>query len=103
MGIALELKEKLAANNVKTRIVSLICWRLFDQQSSSYKQQVLGAHLKVAIEAASSFGWERYVGQDDLICGIDTFGASAPYLQLYDKFDLTADKIIEKINIKLKK
>lgn len=103
MGIALELKEKLAQNNVKARIVSLVCWRLFDQQANSYKQQVLGSYLRVAIEAASSFGWERYIGQEGLICGIDTFGASAPYLQLYDKFDLTADKIIEKINSKLKK
>lgn len=103
MGIALDIKDKLATKNIKVRIVSLICWRLFDQQSDHYKQQVLGSHLKIAIEAASPFGWERYVGQDGVICGIDTFGASAPYLQLYDKFDLTTDKIIEKINIKLKK
>lgn len=97
MGIALEIKEKLEKNQLKARVVSLTCWRLFDQQSDDYKQQVLGSHLKVAIEAASPFGWERYVGQDGLICGIDTFGASAPYLQLYDKFGLTVDKIIEKI------
>ncbi|WP_156961974.1 transketolase [Candidatus Paracaedibacter symbiosus] len=103
MSIALETREKLMNENIKVRIVSLPCWRLFDQQSTDYKQQVLGNGLKVAIEAASPFGWERYTGQDGLICGIDTFGASAPYLQLYDKFGLTADKICEKIKLKLKK
>lgn len=104
MGIALETQQQLAEKDIKARLVSLPCWRLFDQQSSDYKKQVLGHHtMRVAIEAAASFGWERYVGDSGLICGIDTFGASAPYLQLYNKFGLTAETICNKILDKLHK
>lgn len=103
IGIAWETHQKLADENIKARIVSLPCWRLFDQQPVNYRENVLGNKIRVAIEAASSFGWERYVGQDGLICGIDTFGASAPYLQLYNKFGLTADKICNRIFDKIYK
>lgn len=103
VGIALEVQQKLAEQHIKARVVSLPCWRLFDQQTTDYKKQVLGNKMRVAIEAASSFGWERYVNQDGLICGIDSFGASAPYSQLYDKFGLTADKICNKIFDKIYK
>lgn len=101
--IALEVQQQLALQNIKSRVVSLPCWRLFDQQPTEYRNQVLGSKMRVAIEAASSFGWERYVDQDGLICGIDSFGASAPYSQLYDKFGLTADKICNKIFDKIYK
>lgn len=97
VGLALETCEALNTMKISARVVSIPCWRLFDQQSKEYRQQVLGNGLKVAIEAAASFGWERYVGLDGLICAIDSFGESAPAAQLYDKFGLTAPKLVEKI------
>lgn len=103
VGLAVETKEVLEASGIAVRVVSIPCWRLFDLQSTEYKQQVLGTGLKVAIEAASSFGWERYVGSEGLIFGIDSFGESAPAAQLYDKFGLTAPKLAEKIRKHLKR
>lgn len=96
--IALEVADKLLAQAIEASVVSMPCTRLFDAQDKSYKKSVLQeAALKVAIEAASPFGWERYVGTNGLVFGIDGFGASAPYQQLYAKFGLTADHIVSQV------
>jgi transketolase len=72
------------------------CWRLFDEQDARYRAQVIGsARVNVAIEAASSFGWERYIGPSGIFVGIDHFGASAPYKELYKAFGITAEKAAE--------
>jgi transketolase len=98
VGLAAEIQEQLEQIGIPTALVSLPCWRLFEQQSESYRAQVLGkAGIKVAIEAASSFGWDRYVGANGMICALDHFGASAPYQKLYEKFGLTVEQIINKI------
>jgi transketolase len=103
VGLALETKTQLEAMGYAVALVSLPCWRLFDQQPAAYRRQVLGqTGIRVAIEAATSFGWDRYVGDNGLICTLDHFGASAPYQQLYEKFGLTSDQIINKIKTHLK-
>ncbi len=71
------------------------CWELFDKQDQAYKNEVLGVGtFRLAIEAASPFGWERYVGENGAIVGLDHFGASAPQEILYEKFGLTAEHIV---------
>jgi transketolase len=96
--IALEVAQKLEERKINTKVVSMPCWRLFDKQPHAYRQELLDKKsLKVAIEAASPFGWERYTGKDGLIFGLNTFGASAPYEALYEHFNLTVKRITENI------
>lgn len=99
VGLAMQVQQKLHEQDIPSVVVSLPCWRLFDLQPHAYQVDVLGAEnvLKVAIEAASPLGWERYVGRQGLIMGVPTFGASAPYQQLYEKFGLTSYAITQKI------
>ena len=93
-----EVRSQLESLGIGARLVSMPCTLLFDRQERAYKTQTLAPHtLRVAIEAASSWGWERYVGDRGLIFGIDTFGASAPYKELYKHFGLTCGPIVEAI------
>lgn len=97
-----EVRSELESLGIGTRLVSMPCTLLFDRQERAYKTQTLGPHtLRVAIEAASPWGWERYVGDQGLIFGIDTFGASAPYKELYKHFGLTCGPIVEAITQRL--
>jgi transketolase len=94
--IALAAHEILAKAGVPAQVVSMPCWRLFDEQDARYRAQVIGsARVNVAIEAASPFGWERYIGPSGIFVGIDHFGASAPYKELYKAFGITAEKAAE--------
>lgn len=106
VDLAMGTKTTLEGKGLKVRVVSAPCWELFDRQTAEYKKSVLGGEnvLKVAIEAASSMGWCKYIGQNGLFCGIpdNTFGLSAPAPQVYDYFGLTAEKISDKILQKLK-
>jgi transketolase len=72
---------------------------LFEQQSAEYRDSIIPPHItaRVSIEAASPFGWERYVGQYGVIIGIDHFGASAPYATIYEKFGITSDAVVTAI------
>lgn len=72
------------------------CWELFAAQPQSYKDSVLPPAVtkRVAVEAATSFGWERWIGQQGKFIGIDDFGASAPANILYEKFGITVDNIV---------
>lgn len=97
VGLAVDVAEALAVQNIQATVVSMPCTRLFDEQSGDYRQQVLGKAPRFVIEAASSYSWYKYVGDKGHIFGIDTFGASAPAPQLYDKFGLTVDKIVPEI------
>lgn len=96
--IALEAAKILADKGVSSRIVSLPSWELFDMQPQEYKQHVLPREIKarVSIEAASTMGWERYVGLDGTAIGISRFGASAPGEVIYKKLGLTAQRVAEK-------
>ncbi|MEE9517882.1 MAG: transketolase [Candidatus Adiutricales bacterium] len=95
--IALEAAEKLEEDGVKTRVVSMPSWEVFEQQSADYRERVFpdGVKARVAIEAGISQGWHRYVGQAGEVVGIDHFGASAPFNVLYEQFGLTPDCVVE--------
>ncbi len=95
-AIAEEARQALEADGVPTRLVSLPCWALFDEQETAYRESVLGCDdtVRVAIEAASTLGWERYVGPAGAIVGMRGFGASAPAKDLYAHFGITADAVV---------
>ncbi len=107
VDLAVATKTELESKNLKVRVVSAPCWELFDRQTPEYKKSILGGEniLKVAIEAGSSMGWCKYIGQNGIFCGIpdNTFGLSAPAGQIYEYFGLTAEKISDKILKKLGK
>jgi transketolase len=101
--IALEAQSELASMGIGAVVVSLPCWRLFDQQPKVYRNTVLGpSTVRVAIEAASPLGWEKYVGMDGLIIGMKSFGASAPCEDLYAHFGITAEAVVKAVQAKLK-
>ena len=95
-AIADEARQTLEAAGVPTRLVSLPCWALFDEQEPAYRDGVLGDAdtVRIAVEAASPFGWERYVGPAGAIVGMRGFGASAPAKDLYAHFGITADAVV---------
>jgi transketolase len=71
------------------------CFELFDQQDAGYRDEVLGAGVRIAVEAASPYGWARYVGDERNVVGMTGFGASAPAGQRYEHFGITAPRIVE--------
>ncbi len=97
VAIALEAQEQLAAQGVAARVVSLPCWELFLAQPAGYRDSVLPPAItaRVAVEAGATLGWERFVGRQGAIVGLDHFGASAPYETLYQEFGLTAEAVAE--------
>lgn len=94
--LALKARDLLAARGVKAAVVSMPCWELFDAQTQDYRKAVLGTAPRVAVEALSTFGWERYTGLDGAVIGMTGFGASAPAEKLYDLFGITADAVADK-------
>jgi transketolase len=87
----------LAKDKIYSKIVSVPCQDIFDQQSKLYKKKILGeTKYKVSIEAASTDCWRKYVGTEGLTFGIDTFGKSAPYKEIYKHFGLTVENISKK-------
>jgi transketolase len=92
LSLALEAARALEAN---TRVVSLPCWELFDEQDESYREEVLppSVRARVSIEAGITFGWERWVGEDGIRIGVDRFGASAPGQRVFEELGLTADAV----------
>ena len=95
VALAARARELLQARGLATRVVSLPCWELFDQQGASYRETVLGAApVRIAIEAATTHGWERYVGRDGIVIGMDGFGASAPARDVFEHFGVTADAVV---------
>jgi transketolase len=98
VNLAIETSHKLAKDKIYTKVVSMPCQELFDLQSTAYKKKILGeTKFKISIEAASTDCWKKYVGNDGLTFGIDTFGKSAPYKEIYKYFGLTAENISKKI------
>jgi transketolase len=95
--LAVGAHETLKAEGVRSRVVSLPCWEIFDRQDQAYRDEVLpaGAH-RMAIEEASTMGWERYVGSDGTIVGMHTFGQSAPFRDVEKEFGFTPDQIAAK-------
>jgi transketolase len=95
--LALSAREELQAGGTATRVVSMPCWELFDRQPQEYRESVIppSVRARVAIEQASTLGWDRYVGDGGAIIGMHTFGASAPLKLLLTKFGFTADRVAE--------
>jgi transketolase len=94
VSLAVEARAALEAAGVPTAVVSMPSWELFDAQPADYRAAVLGAGVRVAVEAASTFGWERYVGAAGAVVGMTSFGASAPAPALYKHFGITADAVV---------
>jgi transketolase len=95
--LALAAREELQAGGVGARVVSMPCWELFDRQPRAYRDEVLppSVRARVAVEEASTLGWDRYVGDGGAVVGMHTFGASAPLKQLLIKFGFTPDQVAE--------
>lgn len=97
---ALEAAETIEASGKKVRVVSMPCWELYEQQSAEYKESLLPSSVKarVSIEAGSTFGWGKYVGDAGKSIGVDTFGASAPGPTLYKEFGITTEAVVAAAN-----
>ena len=95
--MAIETSHKLAKDRIYAKVISVPCQDVFDLQSKSYKQKILGeTKFKISIEAASTDCWKKYIGTKGLAFGIDTFGKSAPYKEIYRYFGLTVQNISQK-------
>ncbi len=102
VAIALEAQTRLQADGIATAVISMPCWELFAHQSDHYRDEVLGpGSLRVAIEAASPMGWERWTGPNGGFVGMTSFGASAPYQDLYAHFGITPKAVVETVKSKL--
>ena len=94
VNLAIETSHKLAKDKIYTKVISVPCMELFDQQTESYKKKILNeCKFKISIEAASTDCWKKYIGTDGLAFGINAFGKSAPYKDIYKHFGLTANNI----------
>jgi transketolase len=96
VSLALDAAEQLRAEGIRTRVVSMPCWEWFCEQDQDYRDSVLPPQVRarVAVEAASSFGWERWVGDLGAVVGLDHFGASADQQRLYTEFGITAAAVV---------
>ena len=94
VGLALAARDALATEGVQVAVVSLPSWELFAAQDASYRDQVLGDGLRVGIEAAVGFGWDRWLGPDGVFIGMTGFGASAPADVLYKHFGITPEAVV---------
>ena len=97
--IALAAQMQLAQNGVATRVVSMPSWEIFDEQPEEYRNSVIPPHItaRVSIEAGTTMGWSKYVGQFGKSIGLDHFGGSAPAGTLFEKFGLTPDAVVESV------
>ena len=94
VAIAMDAREALGKEGIPVAVVSLPCWELFAQQDEAYRAEVLGGAPRIGIEAASPFGWERWLGPDGCFIGMTTFGASGPWQDVYKEFGITADAVV---------
>ena len=102
--IAMKARDLLQADGIGTRVVTMPCWALFEEQDETYRERILGAGtVKVGIEAASPFGWDRYIGSGGAFVGMHSFGASAPAKDLFKHFGITPEAAAEAAKAALKK
>ncbi len=95
VSLASEAADVLAKQGINAAVVSLPCWELFDAQDVAYRSEVLGTAPRVAVEAAVGMGWEKYIGDNGIFIGMSSFGASAPFKELYKKFGITVDAVVD--------
>jgi transketolase len=96
VGLAVNTHERLLAEGIRSRVVSMPSWDIFDHRSQEYRDSVLPPTVKrrIAIEQASTFGWERYVGDSGKIIGMKSFGASAPLKELRRRFGFEPEQAV---------
>jgi transketolase len=99
LSMALEAALLLAKQGIAVRVVSLPCWELFARQDKAYQESVLPPTItaRVAVEAARPFGWERFIGLGGTMVGVDRFGASAPFKEVYANLGITAEHVAEAV------
>ncbi len=97
VALVVEAHEVLASRGIRSRVVSMPSWDIFEHQPQSYREEVLPAKVKarIAVEQGSVLGWDRYVGADGCVIGMKTFGASAPLKELQHKFGFEPEHIVE--------
>jgi transketolase len=96
--LALEVKKMLEEKGVKTRVVNMASFEIFEEQDEEYRKNVIPKNIrKVAIEVGRGLCWHKYVGEDGLIIGVEKFGKSAPFQELMKDYGFTAEKIYERI------
>jgi transketolase len=94
--LILQAQQQLALNNIASRVVCMPCWELFRKQPQSYQDSVLppAVSARLAVEAGVSLGWHEWVGDHGTVIGIDTFGVSAPYKELFKQYGFTVENIV---------
>ena len=98
ISIALEVKEELEKEKISTRVISMPCFEIFDQQEEEYKELVLGKNgIRVGIEASIGMGWDKYLGDKGIFIGMNSFGASAPSNDLFNHFEINKESVIKRI------
>ena len=98
VNLALEVSHKLATENIYSKVISVPCQELFEKQLTNYKEKILNeTKFKISIEAGSTDCWKKYVGEKGLTFGINDFGKSAPYKDVYKHFSLTSENITKKV------
>jgi len=103
VNLAINTSHKLAKDKIYSKVISMPCIEIFEKQTKAYKNKILGeTKLKISLEAGSSNLWKKYIGPDGLDFGINTFGKSAPYKEIYKHFGLTSKNISEKIKKKIR-
>jgi transketolase len=97
VSLAVDAHEKLVAEGIRSRVVSMPSWEIFDHQPKEYRESVLPAKVtaRISVEQASTFGWERYVGSSGRMIGMNTFGASAPLKELQNRFGFEPGRVVE--------
>jgi len=102
VNLAINTSHKLAKDKIYSKVVSMPCQEIFEKQSKAYKNKVLNeTKLKISLEAGSTENWKKYVGPNGLNFGIDEFGKSAPYKEIFEHFKLTTEDVSKKIKKKL--
>ena len=98
VGLTMGAREKLTAQGIPTRVVSMPCWEFFDEQSAKYKESVLPSNVKarLSVEAGVSLGWAKYVGDKGDTLAVDRFGASAPAEDVFKDYGFTVENVIKK-------
>jgi transketolase len=103
VGLAIQAREQLEAEGIKTRVISMPCVELFEMQSADWQNQTLGeAPIRIAVEAGMRMGWDRYIGRDGSFIGMSGFGASAPADVLFEQFGITTAAIVAEAQNRLK-
>jgi transketolase len=105
LSLAVAAHETLVAEGIRSRVVSMPSWEIFEHQPQAYRDSVLPPNVKarVAVEQGSILGWDRYVGNSGRVIGMNTFGASAPLKELQKKFGFEPDQVVRAAKEQLKK